>query len=198
MNNSDVYRLALLWVRMFQPWMWSKKTNNITANGKHSGLFLSIQEQIEFAMSRGWSVAQLEKAFRDGKERKFTGSVYKLITESVKTCIDVPKTLINGTEDYTHHELIDDAGQIKPVYTLIDIIRYMKAQTGINVHQKTMKTLVDEIGLDLLLFCIDEAHYSSTELRSPYGLRMFLEDAKYRQRRQKDLRLSLEAVYLRA
>ena len=189
MSSPEAMALAALWSRLFFQWMWNRRTNTFTAKGKSSPLLQHAIETFDGYLTKGFSSGIIERALREGKDRGDKGFIVSLMKE-VKP-IEAKESLIKGDQDYTHAELIKD-GQLRMDYSIADLRHYYHQQLGKVAYVSTLVELIDEMGLDLLLFCIDEAHYAEDiELRSPYGLRLFLDAAKHRREVQLDLRRGL-------
>ena len=192
---SDAIYLLTVWAKLYQPWCWNFKRHTFTDKGKTSPLMHTMQEIFAQYLDHGWTVAGIERVLRDhitnGGSKK--QSVYEILASDQAQAVCDDEANLLSTEKELVHGALYDKGIMKARYTVDDLIERFKGLVEKRPAEKAVRSLIEEFGLDAVLFMLDVAHDQHIQLKTPWGIKLFQEEANARRGHQQALRKAIAA-----
>lgn len=182
--SPDAIALSIIWAKKYHPWLWDFKANrwNQTSFAQRKSFLTSNQDQIQYALLNGWSPDSIKEALKTNKDKKLS-HVYQILNKSEMTSEDIENYM---TSSDLYHKALFNGIISKASFGLDDLMKYQEPLFSITDQNRwTLKVLVNEKGIDIILFAIDLAKDSSMVLNSPWGLKNFFEEAELNRKARK-------------
>jgi hypothetical protein len=195
-NQSQGILLASHFIKLFHPWLWSKRYSRISK--PDNPLVKSLIVQAVGLLDKG---TEYDAAVQAINEAKKAGVSLQHITQvSCHMCVKAnpPKhSLLTGQAEIVHTFAFNGA-VLKDTLSAEDIFKYANGIFDF-VNDKKMQESVDRLvknyGLDQVLFAIDILSEKGECVTKPIFLRKYFEDATQRIKHTKALRLGAKASF---
>lgn len=175
--TADAMALSIIWAKKYNPWLWDFKQKRWGKAALFQGheFLCSNQCQIDHALHNGWSSDAIKEALLDNKDKKLV-HVYQILSKK-QPIVDNSENYMTASDLY--HKALFNGIISKASFGLDDLMKYQEPLFEITDQNKwAIRVMVNEKGIDTVLFAIDLAKNSSTTLTTPWGLKIFFDEAE--------------------